>query len=153
MIHGFLEFQFFGSFTWFLISAIVLLACFFIAELSEQGFVGTVAVAVFLALNYYWGNVPTMKVFTWPNVGIYLLLGFIYAVIRTYFFGREQSSISNYVIDELKGNVFRWWLLFPISLVVWTLSDLLENVWNLVYDICSNGFEYVLNIGYNSKKK
>lgn len=150
---GFLSFHLFGGVVWFWIAIVVLLMLFFIAEISSQGFIATIGLAVFLALNWYKGDVPTAEIFTWANAGIYLLLGFIYAVIRTFFYGRDQINISSYTVDSLKENVFRWWLLFPISLIAWTLEDLIGNIWNAIYDICSNGFEYVLKLGNSSRKK
>lgn len=49
--------------------------------------------------------------------------------------------------DKLKGNVFRWWFLWPVSLLTWVFSDLLRDVWDLIYDYTKKVFQAILDAG------
>lgn len=152
MVQSFLGLAIFGSFWAFLGISALLLYFMFVSENEEQGFIAFIAVVVYGVVNYFWGNVPLSHLLDWRIISSYLGLGFIFAIIRTYFFGRKLEKLDDYYIGKLKGNVFRWWFLFPISLTVWVLSDLFGDFWNYIWDKISNGFEHVLRAGFNSKK-
>lgn len=49
--------------------------------------------------------------------------------------------------SKLKGNVFRWWFLWPISLLTWIFSDLLKDVFNFIYDKLKRIFQAVVDAG------
>lgn len=139
----------FGSFMWFCIVLAALLITFFWSESVEHGGIAFIGVVAFLILNHFWGNVPVRDYISTVNVLIYLGLGLIYAVIRTYFYGRNSSERD---IAYLKGNVFRWWFIFPISLISWIVSDLCRDLWNWVYDLFQGMFEYFFKLGQKAKK-
>ena len=159
MIHQFLQLAFFGSFLWFCLFSIVLLVCFILSETEEHGGIAFVAVLGYLILNHFVGNIPTDVIFTWWNIGTYLVVGIIYALIRTYFFGREESKThsklghvsESEILSELKENVFRWWFLWPISLIVWLCSDVLGQIWEKLYKIFGSLFLNIFNLGYGKK--
>jgi hypothetical protein len=156
MIQSLLSLAIFGSFVWFAIITAVLLYLFFLSESEEQGFIAFAAVIAYGVINYFWGNVPLQHLLDTKLILSYLGLGLIFAIVRTYFFGRElkgmAEKLDSHYIDKLKGNVFRWWFLFPISLIFWLVSDLFGDLWDYVWDKISNGFEYILKAGFNSKK-
>lgn len=140
----------FGSFVWFCIFLAALLVAFFWAENVEQGGIAFVAIVAFATINYFWGNIPLFSYLNWTNALIYLAIGLIYAVIRTYFYGRNSTERD---IHYLKGNVFRWWFLWPISLLNWIVSDLIKDLWDWVYERFHGMFEYFFKLGQKSVKK
>jgi hypothetical protein len=48
--------------------------------------------------------------------------------------------------ENLKGNVFRWWFLWPISLLIWIASDFIIDFWKIIYNFFKGLFESILNI-------
>lgn len=152
MIQDLLGLAMFGSFLWFSVVTIALIALFFYAEYEEQGFIAFGGVVAYLIINHYWGNVPILHYITWTNIALYLGIGFLYAIARTYVYGRKLEKFDNHAVDDLKGNVFRWWFLFPISLISWAISDLVGDIWDFIYDKVGNGFQYVMKAGFNSRK-
>jgi len=109
-------------------------------------------------------------------IGYYVGIGFIHSLIRTFIYGKKRKPERIGVIEEqkkwndkfnesdeesttkidlfddttkrkLKGNVFRWWFLWPISLLTWIFSDLLSDVWGVVYKTFKKLFESILNLG------
>ena len=99
----------------------------------------------------------------------------MHSLVRTYFYGRkppgpthnaygigkpnieEIKNHQNRIIEErksyLKGNVFRWWFLFPISLLNWILSDLIEDVYDFIYNKLQRLYVRVLMMGFPSVKE
>jgi hypothetical protein len=155
MLTQLLTLTIFGSFIWFAILTFILIIAFFVSEKEELGYIATIAVIVYLLLNRFFGNVPILQFITWTNVLSYLGLGFVYTVIRTYFYGRyakENGYSLNTLKSDLSGNVFRWWFLFPISFIYWMVSDFIAQAWDVIYDLLSNGFEKIFTAGFNSKK-
>ena len=43
--------------------------------------------------------------------------------------------------------VFRWWFLWPISLINWAISDLIKQLYNFVYDKLVHFYDEVFNLG------
>lgn len=148
----------FGSFIGFIAATIVLFGLFFYAEYEKQGFIAFVAVIAYVVINHYWGNVPLKSLVTIPNVLIYLGAGLVYAVIKTYFYGRtiasgNSNNALDTAIDELKGHVFRWWFIWPISLISWLVTDFIVEGFELLWDNVGTSFRKILTAGYESKKK
>ena len=147
-----LNFALFGSFAWALTFFIVLFIVFMISEGVEHGGIAFLGVVVFLVLNHYWGNIPVMELFKWQNILAYLGIGFVFANIRIYFYGRQLSQ-NEQREDVLKDNVFRWWFIWPASLIYWAFSDLLGNAWDWIYSVSQSTFKFFLNLGINSNVK
>ena len=118
-----------------------------IASEVHETFSGSVAtVLVFLALNAWWGTMPVMKYITWQNALLYLIIGFIYSLIRTYAKGTElNKSPNDKKYFRLKDHVFRWWFWFPISLITWVFSDLFRDLFDFVYLKLSKIYEGIFN--------
>lgn len=47
---------------------------------------------------------------------------------------------------KLKGNVFRWWFLWPVSLLTWIASDFIRDAWKIIYNFFKGLFESILNM-------
>ncbi|MFK5282745.1 hypothetical protein ACI3PL_24580, partial [Lacticaseibacillus paracasei] len=78
------------------------------------------------------------------NISIYLFLGFIFSLIRTYFKGKKLDTKQKEYF-ELKEHVFRWWLMFPICLITWVFGDLLKDLYNFVYSKLSKVYQSIFN--------
>lgn len=151
-----LSLSIFGGFVGFVAVTVVLIFLFFYAEYQEQGIIALVAFLAYFLVNHYWGNVPIINLFSIKTVSIYLATGLVYAVIKTYFYGREiaiNGLDPKYSLDGLKGNVFRWWFIWPVSLISWLVSGLLKELFGLIWDNISKSFSEILYSGYKSKKK
>jgi hypothetical protein len=163
--------------TWAVLIAFVVIC--FVADIAKNGFWATFAL-VLLGVTYYFfganhGYAILSHITAAPIVG-YLLIGLVYAVIRTYVEGAKlgkriindptyeqyiakrgtKDSISEYATrehkikvfkQELKDNISRWWLLWCISAITWLIGDLIKDVWDVVYRWMKNFFDYVLELG------
>jgi hypothetical protein len=151
MLEGLLALAIFGSFTWFCILTGLLICIFFWSENVEHGEIAFAGLVAFLIINYYWGNLPISNYISWINALIYFGIGFLYAILKCYVYG-TKSNDAKWDKDHLKGNVFRWWFLWPISLINWIFSDLLKDFYNLLYRVFKNTFEFFFTLGVNNKK-
>lgn len=152
--HSLTQFTLFGGFLWMAILFGIVFISLFVSEAEEEGSIAFFAILCFTVLNYYWGNIPLIKLVTWNNVLGYLGLGLTFTIIRTFFYGR-QLALDGYKVtnDNLKGDVFRWWFIWPISLLTWLFSDLLMNFWDFLYERLGHTFEYFMKLGYGSVKE
>lgn len=139
-----LGFTLFGSIFAFYLSLIVLFLILIISEIEGQGISATFAFIVFVISNYLWGNLPLVDIFSFQNIAMYLGIGFVFAIIRTYFKGREldKKDRENY---ELKEAIFRWWFLFPISIINWVFGKLLKDLYNFIYSKVEKFFIFIFN--------
>jgi len=94
-----------------------------------------------------------MKAITWQTVLSYLGVGFVFAIIRVYFHGRHIAEYGHSDNESIQNHIFRWWFIWPISLIYWIFSSLAEEVWGWVYDRFESTFKYFYNLGLKSKKK
>ena len=138
-------FTVFGSAIWFLILVAALIVSLFISEYQEEGFGGFAAVVVFVIINKIWGTAPLIELVTWTNVIAYLLIGFIFSLVRTYFKGKELSDEKKKYF-QLKEHVFRWWLMFPISMLHWLFGTLLKDLFTRVYDKVESLYNKIFNL-------
>ena len=153
----------FGSFGVFIASCVILFIVFILAEAFESGYPATIAVIVFVIANYVWGNFAWLVIFTPTNIVGYILVGFLFSIIRTYFKGREfniqkaavperdkegyrnrQGQLKEHF--ELKEHVFRWIFLWPASLLVWVFGSILVDLWDFLYAKISKMYEYIFNL-------
>jgi len=151
---GLLSFAIFGSFLWAAVLLGILVVLLFVSEVTENGFLAFAAVAAFVAANHVAGNIPLIKLLTWSNAGLYFSLGLIFTVIRVYFYGRSQAlkGYKEVNYSYLKGNVSRWWTIWPVALLKWLFSDLLKDAWDYIYSKLGKVFEWILEAGFNSGK-
>lgn len=149
---GILALAFFGSFFWFcVITGLILIMCF-ISENVKQGGLAFTGLVIFLLVNYFWGNVPVMDYVSWMNTLAYFGVGFVYAILKTIAYGSKSSNVTR-DITYLKGNVFRWWFIWPVSLLNWIFSDLMKDLFNFLYTKLKGTFEYFFYLGVGKKIK
>jgi hypothetical protein len=155
----------FGSIFWGIAVLVLLIILFFYADLIKEGFAATFVFIVAGVLFYFWGK-DTWKLFvsllTFMNISLYLGTGLIYAFVRIFFHGRNEMMAVNkhrlqgndyyeHSIDrDIKEDVFRWWFLWPISMINWFIKDLIRDIYNWCYDKLSRLFNFVLDLGIKS---
>jgi len=146
--------MFFGSFVWFCIIVTILLICMFFSEKENEGGLGLGCFIIFIAINYFWGNINMawlLNIKLWIG---YILVGFVFCFIRVFFYGRSRAKdYYKNLSTDLKGKVFRWWFMWPISLIYWIFSDLLSEVWDMTYQFFGNMFSRIEQLGMQSIKK
>lgn len=151
-----LKLAIFGSLTWAIICLAVMFILFLISEHVEHGGIAVLSIVAFLIVNHYWGNIPIKPLLTWVNILLYFGIGFIFSIIRSYFYGRLLAKKGYKEVElneEIKNNVFRWWFMWPISLIYWTIFHLIFDVFDFVFDKFESTFRYFINLGLNSKAK
>lgn len=141
----------FGSFIGFAIITVVFMIILFITEAEKSLASAIFPTIVFGILIVFWSNIEFNLESFGKGLVLYLILGLVYAMIRTYFKGRQVLPISKSK-SELKEDVFRWWLLFPISLILWITADLIKDLYNWVYAGIGNLFYSIFTI-HDTKDK
>lgn len=170
----------FGSIVWFWITAIIFLVVCFASDINKNGIVAFVTLIIIGFLFYFWGDVKSiLAFFSLINVSIYLGIGLLFSAFRTFFSGRtlgkklknlpsakdlsnnDENKYTKYVsgtkesekesfIRELKGNVFRWWFMWPISMINWLITDLIKDTWDFVYSKIKGFYNLILELGIKS---
>lgn len=161
----------FGSMIWAIISVIVFLILLFSSDIKENGFVAFSSLIIFGVIYYFWGTFqPILTILSWKIILFYFVIGLIYSIIRTFFKGRTlgeeikdlpdkrpnnypydtKSSAKKEFFDDLKGNVFRWWFMWPISFINWAISDLVKDTWNFIYSKMKKFYYFILELGVKS---
>ena len=160
----------FGSSFW----GISLLLLFFVgcfwADFEEQGFLATLFLLIIGLLFYFVGKdtwIPIVNMMTWKFFAVYFVAGLVHSFIRVFFYGRKQmnklneyrlrhSEIFDYEPDidrDVKSHVFRWWFMWPISLISWFVKDMIKEIYYWVYQKFTKVFDFVLDIGIKSIKE
>jgi len=185
MIEQLLTITIFGYVTWWIIISIAIILIFVVSDLSENGYVATFFLVVYVAIFYIWGNVGDSKIlsiFTISNLSIYLGIGFIYALIKSYLFGYKQGNLINdkYNKDyhfttehkeetkdliirdkkdliedrynKIRDNVFRWWLMLPINLLTNGLN-LISDAFIILWKYIGKIFKTMVILGINGTKQ
>lgn len=163
------EFLLFGSVLYFWLFVIIVAVILFNSEAKENWISAVVSFGLFVFVTQLFSTFDILSFITLKYVGIYFGIGVVYALIRTYIYGRKRAvekskrnfDDNSYPSEErfdsdtrirLKRNVFRWWFMFPISLLFWVFSDLLRDLYNVVYDKVKVLFIKILKAGENSVK-
>ena len=87
-----IPFTLFGSGIAFGIMLVLLFIILISSDIGEDGIYAFVAVIVAVGLNYFWGTFPILSLISFRNISIYLFLGFIFSLIRTYFKGKKLDA-------------------------------------------------------------
>ncbi len=144
----------FGSFVWFCIIVFILRCTCFWSERAKHGGIAFAGFTIFLIINHFWGNVPVSNYLTVTNILIYLGIGLIYAIIRAYNYGTKNPTDEyKTAIGKLKGHVFRWWFIWPISLLSWLFTGLIKDFFDFLYRLFKGMFEYFFKFGQKHNKK
>lgn len=167
-------FALWGSAIWFWLLTLLIIISFFIADVNEEGYWAATSFVIFLVITHFWSDFNFFSIVTWNLVFLYLGIGLVYSIIRTVLFGRKkkmeastmefkeptEKNASDYgteaafkreTLYKLKGNVSRWWFLFPVSMINWAFTDLFRDAWNWLYAKMSTIFEKLFDLGYNAK--
>lgn len=140
-----IPFTLFGSGIAFGLLVGLLFIVLIVSDLNETGEIAFVAFVVAVGLNYFWGTFPFFSVaISVRNILIYIFIGFIFSLVRTYFKGKKLSPDAKKYFN-LKHHVFRWWFLFPISAITWIFGDLLKDLYDLLYYKISRVYESIFN--------
>ena len=139
-----INFSLFGSGIIFGIAILLLFISLIASDIEENGWGASVSLGIFLGLNYFWGNFPVLEYLNLRNIGIYLFIGFLFSLIRTYFKGKELNKTQKEYFN-LKEHVFRWWFLFPICMINWVFGKLLKDLYNLLYSKVSKIYTIIFN--------
>ncbi len=142
-----LAFTLFGSIVWFYIITIIVLIGLFLVENEESGWLGFIISVGYITLDYYTDkNFDLKMIFSWQNVLIYLFLGIVFSLIRTYFKGKELTEDEKKRF-ELKEHVFRWIFMFPISLLNWLVFRVLfKDIFNYLYKKAESTYTKLFNM-------
>lgn len=168
----------FGSWIWFWVSIAVFIIICFVSDVNENGFLAF-ATLILLAVGYYFkGQIdPLLQVLTLQNILIYLGVGLGFSILRTFFAGRtlghrineqvkewQESKLSEKTIeekkeyskkaflDDLKGNVFRWWFMWPISMITWAVTDIVKDVYDFIYSRMKGFYNSIVELGMKTVK-
>lgn len=101
-------------------------------EVEESIATLVLATLLFCGVNYFWIHYPIVQYITWFNVGMYLFVGFVYSLIKTWDLRGLLTPEQKKYID-LEEYVFRWLFYWPVSLLVWIFSDLFRLAWEFIY--------------------
>ena len=163
-------FTLFGGVFLFWFSVIGLFFFSFYSESKENGFIAFYAFIIFLILTHFWSNLDLTQFLDPRKLGVYMFIGIIYSYIKTLSYGRKKKNEREEIIKEyhpnhsritqfdenikekLRGNVFRWGLLWPISLISWIFTDLVKDLFNIIYDKVSFSYNKVLDYGLGVNK-
>ena len=164
------EFLLWGSALYFWGATALFIFILFISEIKEDGWSGLVAFIAFIGLTHFCSNFDVFSIITLKLILLYLGIGLVHSLVRTYLYGRKrgiekkgkefkdtflsrEEDFDNDTTDKLKGNVFRWWFLFPISFLTWVFSDLIKDVYNFIYSQFKIIFVKIVKAGQNSTYK
>lgn len=168
----------FGSVIWFWVVVAVFLIICFASDVNENGFLAFGTLVVIGVLFYFKANIdPLLEILSLPNILIYVGVGLIFSFIRTFFASRalgykikesikewkgrnyteqtideKRADEIRYFINDLKGNVFRWWFMWPISFLTWVATDIVKDVWDWIYTKMGGFYRWIVNFGVNSVK-
>ena len=165
----------FGSATWFWVSFVALAILFTISEWKESGVIAAVGFAAFIGVHWHQGTTTLSQIFTWQNILIYIGIGIVYALIRSFFSARKkraeyqsllerdseleknskgQNKYNNNAedqlqrwLDDLKMDAIRWISIWPISIPLWFLQDMLAEIFSWLYDKMAIVFRKVFEAG------
>jgi len=135
----------FGSGLYFLLASLLFFVLLIVSDVIEIGLLASFVTVVFVVLNYKAGNLPLVEIFSLYNILLYVFIGFIFALVRTYFKGKELKEKEKQYF-ELKEHVFRWWFLFPISAINWIFGKLMKDLWNFTYNKFEKLFTKIFNL-------
>ncbi len=152
----------FGNSILFIMSLAILFIALLISDIKESGVAATVFFVIFVTLNIFGGDLPILDYLTWGNVGLYVGIGLVFAIIRTFFKGKELTSKYKALDDnnydkkgktlkeyksnyDLKSSIFRWWFLFPFSVITWVCGSIFIDLKNFIYRKLGGVFETIFN--------
>jgi len=167
LLNNLTGFLIWGSLAWFWIITSLFVLILFLSDIYENGFYAFASFLIFVVILHFGSNlelVPFIKAY-WHIPLLYLGIGAVYALIRAYFYGKKPYDgyiDKDYTVEkieklrteqlksELEENIFRWWLLFPVSFLNLLCTDLIRKFFKWLYARLRGIFEYVLVLGIKS---
>lgn len=167
-------FVLFGSMWAFMVAWVIFIVVLFWAEISETSLGGLAWTTVFFVILFFWSDFDIFIILTWQNILIYLGIGLLYSGLRTYIFGQKESlnfkekrtyTPEKETVDEkkkrradfiegrknrLKEKVFVWWFLWPFSLLNWIFSDLIRDLWRMIYKKVKVIYDRLFDLGFGN---
>jgi hypothetical protein len=145
----------FGSVIAFWLITLIMIAFLFISESEKNGFIAAIAAFVFGFFFYFKGGGIVILGVSYPLLVGYFIIGLLFAIIKTFFGGykyqkklieaKAKGDSKSYwpKRDSLKGNVFRWISIWPVSLLHWIFTDLMYDIFSAVWSYVSSFFEMI----------
>lgn len=175
-----LAYTLFGSALVFWLAVAALIIIFFISDSAENGYGAAISIAIFAALVYFFGEYkPVLAVITdkYQWIILYVALGLVFAILRSFFAGRKfakdtkdlpndpnyeegksakygskERAVQEFIEDDLKGNVLRWWFMWPVSFLTWLVKDIVTDMYDYLYSKVKTFFKYIVMKGVQSVK-
>lgn len=142
-----IPFTLFGSGIIFGIFTLAFIIALFASDVTEEGAGAFVAAIIYGLVIYFWSDFKFLPFLTIKYISIYLTLGFLFSIIRTYFKGLElKKDPEKKKSFDLKEHVFRWWFLFPVALINWVVGQLVADVYNFLYGKVSKFYNLIFTI-------
>ena len=161
-----LSFTLFGSVIAFWVVLLLFIIAVFASEHEKEGRLAFASLIIISGLYYFKSNFDLTNLIDYQAITIYLIIGFLFALFRCYFYARkeknrilkkyaEYTDIESHLdsnkeetLNDLKGNVFRWWFMWPASFLYWVFSDLLSDLYQVIYDKVAFLFKKIIDIAY-----
>jgi hypothetical protein len=154
-----------GLFTSVFIGVVVL--CLVLEEVYDgHGYFALSILVAFLIGDHFFGGTAHNYVdLSYKGVGIYIGIGFLYAIIRVFFLGAKTkiNDIPAYLKPEnidawvkekknsiIQHNVWRWWINWPFSLIGWILGDVFKWFRTILWKLLKSLFMAVFNLGHKA---
>jgi len=158
-----------GSAGWAIAFGVAFVIVTLISDYNENGWAITGSFGVLLVLFAIWGSTPLWVLFpllSWKFIGLYLILGLGFAAIKTYSYAKKyaKENYSSYersdsqdqlyleIKSKLRGNVFRWWFAWPISMLRWIFADLIVDLYEFIWPRIRVIFESIATVGVKHGK-
>lgn len=163
----------FGGSVFFTYAVIIgfLVLCL-ISDIAKNGFVAFLSLIALAIVYRIWGDFHSFwAVFLWWHILVYLAIGLIYSSLRVIGEGwilekrnknvpfekdlpegkkydtPTKESIKAERLEELKGNIGRWILLWWISMPNWLFFILPKRMWVAIFHFMRDFYESLLDLG------
>lgn len=156
-----MEILLFGSYIifWIVVGLAAIVSA--VSEINENGWGIAITSVIMAILLYFWGEARGIEFLfiylKWWLIPIYMVIGLIYAYIRTYFFGKyvenRRKREKYYKSSSLKEMVFIWIFWWPTSIVILFFKDIVRWAWDGFYRFFKKQFEWIYNKGIQSVTK
>ena len=151
----------FGSVIWFWLSVLIFLIICFASDINKNGYYAFGSLVVVSVVYYFYGDIKEILQFlTLRNILFYFGIGFIIASLRVIVATKKLKKVLKDLPDEkpkdypyttkkdakkdfiedLEGNVTRWWFMWPIS----SISFIIVDVRKFVYLLSKKYFEFIV---------
>lgn len=64
----------------------------------------------------------------------------------------KKELEKKYFLDDLKGNVFRWWFMWPFSWITWLVTDIVKDIYDFIYSRMKGFYNWIVDLGMKTVK-